>query len=192
MPFIAADLSFFLDQRNSRIGQFPAFAWAPMGKAMGHALGGAVLGGLPLYLPPGAPRAAVGAMLGLALAALLLLPALRWQHLGRPAPRLLLAMAAVATPVGLLLMAVSADTIPVEIRYFAFALPPLALLLAASLGSLKQPWPRRITTLVLMVQAASIAGLMTRPETMQPEGAAARAAFSRRRQYRPGPAAARQ
>jgi hypothetical protein len=177
MPFIAADLSFFLDQRNSRIGQFPAFAWVPMGKAMGHALGGAVLGGLPLYLPPGAPRAAVGAMLGLALAALLLLPALRWQHLGRPAPRLLLAMAAVATPVGLLLMAVSAHTIPVEIRYFAFALPPLALLLAASLGSLKHPWPRRITTLVLMVQAASIAGLMTRPETMQPEGAAARAAF---------------
>jgi hypothetical protein len=74
-------------------------------------------------------------------------------------------------------MAVSAHTIPVEIRYFAFALPPLALLLAASLGSLKHPWPRRITTLVLMVQAASIAGLMTRPETMQPEGAAARAAF---------------
>jgi hypothetical protein len=86
-------------------------------------------------------------------------------------------MAAIATPIGLLLMGRLAHTIPVEIRYFAFALPPLALLLAASLTSLREPWAGRILASVLMVQAASIAGLITRPETMQPEGAAARAAF---------------
>jgi hypothetical protein len=177
MPFIAADLSFFLDQRNSRVGQFPPFAWGPLFKALAHALGGAVLGGLPLYLPAGTPRAAAAGMLGLMLLALLLLPMLRWRHLGPGAPRLLLAMAATATPAGLILMGIAAHTVPVEIRYFAFALPPLALLLAASFASLPQPWARRAFALVLMVQAASIAGLMTRPETMQPEGAAARAAF---------------
>jgi hypothetical protein len=176
-PFIAADLSFFLDQRNSRIGQFPAFAWGPLFKALAHSLGGAVLGGLPLYLPSGPPRTAAGAMLGLLLIALLLLPVLRWRHLGQLGPRLLLVMAAAATPAGLILMSVAAHTVPVEIRYFAFAMPPLALLLAASFASLPQPWSRWGLALVLLVQAASIAGLMTRPETMQPEGAAARAAF---------------
>jgi hypothetical protein len=177
IPFIAADLPFFLDQRNSRIGQFPPLAWGPMAAAMAHALGGAVLGGLPLYLPPGRARTAAGALLGLVLAALVLLPVLRWRYLGRAKPRLMLAMAALATPAGLILMGAAAHTIPVEIRYFAFALPPFALLLAASLASLQRPWPRGALAVVLMVQVASIAGLMTRAETMQPEGAAARAAF---------------
>jgi len=178
LPFVAADLSFFIDQRNSRIGQFPPFAWMPLAKALAHALGGAVLGGLPLYLPAGLPRAAAGAVLGLGLIALLLLPMLRWRRLGDPAPRRLLGMAALATPAGLVLMAIAAHTVPVEIRYFAFAMPPLALLLAASIASLPRPWPRRALALLLAVQAASITGLMTRRETMQPEGAAARAAFS--------------
>jgi hypothetical protein len=177
LPFILADLSFFLDQRNSRIGQFQALTWPGLAAAMAHALGGAVLGGLPLYLPAGRPRLALSAMLGLALAALLFLPALRWRRLGRAGPRLLLGMAAIATPVGLVLMAGASHTMPVEIRYFAFALPPFALLLAASLASLPRPWPRRVIGPLLLIQAASIAGLMTRPETMQPEGAAARAAF---------------
>jgi hypothetical protein len=176
-PFILADLSFFLDQRSGRVGQFPPFAWAPMAVAMAHALGGAVLGGLPLYLPPGAPRLGATALLGLALGALVLLPGIRWQHLGREEPRLLLGLTAIATPAGLLLMGRVSHSIPVEIRYFALALPPLALLLAASLASLGRPWSRLVLASVLTVQAASIAGLMTRPETMQPEGAAARAAF---------------
>jgi hypothetical protein len=151
-PFIAADLSFFLDQRNSRIGQFPAFAWGPLFKALTHALGGAVLGGLPLYLPSGPAQTAARALLGLLLIALLLLPVLRWRHLGHRGPRLLLGMAGAATPAGLILMGVAAHTVPVEIRYFAFAMPPLALLLAASIASLPQPWPRPGLVLVLMVQ----------------------------------------
>jgi hypothetical protein len=177
LPFILADLSFFLDQRNSRIGQFQPLTWPGLVGAMAHALGGALLGGLPLYLPAGPPRLAVSAILGLALAGLLALPLLRWRRLGRAGPRMLLAMAAIATPVGLILMACASDTMPVEIRYFAFALPPLALLLAASLASLPPPWRRCVIGPLLAIQAASIAGLMTRPETMQPEGAAARAAF---------------
>jgi hypothetical protein len=177
MPFVLADLSFFLDQRTSRIGQFPPFSWGPMGAAMAHALGGAVLGGLPLYLPAGTPRLVAAGLLALILAALLLLPMLRWRSLGREEPRLLLGMAVLATPTGLILMGVAAHTIPLEIRYFAFALPPLCLLLAASLASLRPPWPRRVLAAILTVQAASIAGLMTRQETMQPEGAYARMAF---------------
>jgi hypothetical protein len=177
LPFIAADLSFFLDQRNSRIGQFPPFALGAMSTAMIHSLAGAVLGGLPLYLPVGAPRLAAAALLGAALIPLLLLPVLRWRRMGSAAPRRLLAMTALATPAGLVLMGISAHTVPVEIRYFAFALPPLALLLAASLASLPDRWPRRIVASVLVVQAAAIIGLMTRPETMQPEGASARLAF---------------
>jgi hypothetical protein len=177
LPFILADLSFFLDQRDSRIGQFPPFSWPGLAAAMGHALGGAVLGGLPLYLPAGPPRMIAGAALGLVLLAILLLPALRWRHLGRAGPRLLLALTAAATPAGLVLMGLASGTVPVEIRYFAFALPPLALLLAASIANLPGLWPWRVLGSVLMVQAASLAGLMTRPETMQPEGAAARAAY---------------
>jgi hypothetical protein len=177
LPFIAADLSFFLDQRNSRIGQFAPFAWAAMGTAMAHAMGGAALGGLPLYLPAGVPRRGAEALLGVTLIALLLLPVLRWRHLGHARPRQLLAMAAIATPAGLVLMGVCAHTMPVEIRYFAFALPPLALLLAASIDSLAAPWRRRIAASVLIVQSAAIVGLMTRPETMQPEGSSARLAF---------------
>jgi hypothetical protein len=176
-PFILADLSFFLDQRSGRAGQFLSFAWSPMAVAMAHALGGAVLGGLPLYLPPGAPRLGAAALLGLSLSVLLLLPVIRWTHLGREEPRQLLGLATIATPAGLLLMGAASHSIPVEIRYLAFALPPLALLLAASLASLRRPWSRLVLAFVLTVQAASIAGLMTRPETMQPEGAAARAAF---------------
>jgi len=177
LPFILADLSFFLDQRSGRVGQFPPFACNRMAVAMAHALGGAVLGGLPLYVPAGAPRLGAAALLGLALSALLLLPVIRWRHLGREEPRRLLGLAAIATPAGLLLMGRASHSIPVEIRYFAFALPPIALLLAASLAGLGRPWPKLVLASVLTVQAASIAGLMTRPETMQPEGAAARAAF---------------
>jgi hypothetical protein len=136
-----------------------------------------VFGGLPLYLPPGALRTGAGAALAMALGGLILLPVLRWRELGRQGPRLLLGMAAVATPAGLILMGAAAHTVPVQIRYFAFALPPLAMLLAASLASLPPQWRRPILATVLLVQAASVAGLMTRPETMQPEGAAARAAF---------------
>ncbi len=177
MPFCLADLSFFLDQRNSRIGQFPPFGWGAMGAAMAHSLGGAVLGGLPLYLPGRALRLTSAAALGAALAALLLLPVLRWRQLGRPGPRLLLGMAALATPAGLLLMGRAAHSVPVEIRYFAFALPPFVMLLAASVASLPPAWARSVLAALLIVQAASITGLMTRAETMQPEGAAARAAF---------------
>jgi len=172
-PFLLGDCSFFWAQRASRIGQFAPFTWAGFLAAMGHASGGAILGGLPLYLG-GWWRTALSAGLGLLLALLLVLPLLRWRRMGRPGARALLALAAGSAPLGLLLMGLASHSLPVEIRYLAFALPPFALLLAGAIGSLQHP--RLYLALLLLVQAAAIAGLVTRPETMQPEQAAARAA----------------
>jgi len=58
---------------------------------------------------------------------------------------------------------------PIEIRYMAFAMPWVALLLAPAL-------PRLLLGLMLGVQGAAIAGLIFAPMTMQPQGLAARAA----------------
>lgn len=173
-PFLLGDISFFWAQKESRIGQFPAFTWSGFAGALGHATGGALLGGLPLYLR-GWPRTAVSAGLALLLALLLLLPLLRWRHIGRAEPRLLLALAALSAPLGLLLMALASQSLPIEIRYLAFALPPFALLLAGAIGSLPRPAP--VLAVLLLLQATAITGLLIRPETMQPEAAAARAAF---------------
>jgi Dolichyl-phosphate-mannose-protein mannosyltransferase len=171
LPFILGDLSFFMAQRGSRIGQFEAFGWVPIAVAMARSLAGAMLGGLPLYCPPGAWRLALSVLLGMLLLALLVasVPGIRRVGSGLPA------MAALATPAGLLVMGLASHSQPVEIRYFAFALPPLALLIAAGLCRL--PNGAWLLLLVLAVQGAAIAGLIARPETMQPEGAAARAAY---------------
>ncbi|HTI01812.1 MAG TPA: glycosyltransferase family 39 protein, partial [Acidisoma sp.] len=173
-PFLLGDFSFFWAQRASRIGQFAPFTWGGFLAALGHAAGGAILGGLPLYFS-GWRRMALSAGLGLLLAVLLLLPLLRWRRIGRRSPRALLVLAALSTPLGLCLMGLAAHSLPVEIRYLTFALPPFALLLAGAIGSLPRPAP--LLALLLLVQAAAITGLLTRPETMQPERAAARAAF---------------
>jgi hypothetical protein len=170
LPFLLADASFFAAQRSSRIGQFEAFGWGRMTDALSHALASAMLGGLPLYVPAGAWRSLATALLAVLLLTLLALPILRWRHIA-PGARSLLAMAALAAPIGLVLMGLAAHSIPVEMRYLAFALPPVMLLIA---GSLPSP---RWAALPLAVQAAAILGLMTQPATMQPEGAAARAAF---------------
>jgi len=171
LPFLIADFSFFVAQRSSRIGQFESFGWGPMIGALGRALGGAVLGGLPLDMPVGGWRSLAALLLALLLLALLALPILRWRHIGADGARSLLALAALAAPLGLVVMGLAADSTPVEMRYLAFALPPLMLLIA---GSLPSPW---LSAVPLAVQTAAILSLMTQQATMQPEGAAARAAF---------------
>lgn len=173
-PFLLGDFFFYWAQRASRIGQFSDFTLPGFAAALAHATGGALLGGLPLYAD-GWPRMALSLGLGLLLATLLLLPLLRWTRMGQPSARALLAGAAASVPLGLLLMGLASHSLPVEIRYLAFALPPFALLLAGAIGSL--PRPRLCLSLLLLVQAAAITGLLTRPETMQPQGSAARAAF---------------
>ena len=171
---LPADLYFFLAQRGSRIGQFPPFRLLPSLGRLGKYAAANVFGGLPLYVGR-IPGLVLGAALVLALAALFALVTLRWRHIATGPMRLLLAMATVATPVGLLLLGFVFNNTPIELRYIAFATPFFAVLLAGAFASL----PGRIGVvclcLLLCVQALSLAGMMTRPETMQPQAEAARA-----------------
>jgi hypothetical protein len=93
----------------------------------------------------------------------------RWRHIGVSRARTLFALCAAATPVGLLILGAIFNNTPIELRYLAFSTPFTGLLLAGALGS------RRAAGL-LTVQAASIAGLIFAPQTMQPAQKAARAA----------------
>jgi hypothetical protein len=122
-----------------------------------------VFGGLPLYVS-GTAGDAVAAALSALLLLLTALIASRWRRI-RP----LFALAAVAPPIGVLLLGAAFDNTPIELRYLAFATPFIGLLLASAL-------PRGLIYLVLAVQILSLAGLMTRPETMQPARATAVAA----------------
>jgi hypothetical protein len=172
--FLPAALWFFLAQRNSRDGQFPPFQ--PLGALLrlARSAGGSVFGGLPLYMPsPWSVWAAVA--LSVLLAAMAGLVVLRWRRLdGRL--RMLLATGALAPPCGLLLLGVVFGNTPIELRYLAFALPFFALLLAGAIVSLRRSIGASLASAVLCVQALAIAGLLTRPETMQPAREAAREA----------------
>ncbi len=172
---LPADLFFFLAQRDSRIGQFPPFRLLPALARLGQYAAGNVFGGLPLYAE-GAGRLALGAALVLLLAALTVLIAWRWKRFGRPGARALLAMAALAPPVGLLLLGLTFDTTPIELRYLAYTTPFFALLLAGALATLPPPRGAALFVLILAVQAAALVGLARMPQTMQPEAATVRTA----------------
>lgn len=175
--FLPADLWFFLAQRDSRTGQFPPFDLIHSLALLARFGAGTIFGGLPLYVD-GTPRLIVSGALGGLLAALSALILWRWRGLARPGPRLLLTMAALAPPAGLILLGVVFDTTPIELRYLAFAAPFVALLLAGSLATLPRRLAIGIGGAVLLIQAVSLAGLFTRAETMQPARATARAAAS--------------
>jgi hypothetical protein len=91
---------------------------------------------------------------------------LRWRRV-----HVLFVAAALATPVGLLLLGAVFDNMPIELRYLAFATPFVGLVLASIL-------PRPAICAVLVIQIVALAALMTRPETMQPARATATAAAS--------------
>jgi 4-amino-4-deoxy-L-arabinose transferase-like glycosyltransferase len=173
--FLPADLWFFVAQRTSREGQFPPFQLLDSLMLLGRFYAGALAGGLPLYAHGMWRMAAAGAVSGL-LAGLAVLIVWRWRRLAPPGPRLLLAACAAAPPVGLLLLGFVFDTTPIELRYLAFATPFAALLLAGAIASLPRNPALVLAALVLSVQAASVVGLLTRPETMQPARATAAAA----------------
>jgi hypothetical protein len=168
--FVAADLVFFLAQRDSRAGQFPPFHLGDGLLRLGKYAAAGVAGGLPLYAPASlaAPMtAATAIVLGLLAVAV----AVRWRRIATPSGRALLAGCVIATPAGLLALGLIFDNTPIELRYLAFATPYAALLLAGALADRR--WP---TAAVLTLQAAAIAGLLLRPETMQPMRDAAREA----------------
>ena len=172
---LPADLYFFLAQRGSRVGQFPPFRLLPSLVRLGKYGAANVFGGLPLYVGPMAGRL-IGAVLVLLLAGLVVLVALRWRHVATPDGRWLLLLSLLATPIGLLALGFVFNNTPIELRYLAFALPFLVVLLAATFASLAPPAGAGLLAAMLCIQVVSIAGLMIMPQTMQPQAQAAQAA----------------
>ncbi len=171
---LPADAWFYLAQRGSRTGQFPPFELAASLRRLAQYGVANLVGGLPLYVGDALRPTVAVVLTGLVLA-LFALVGVRWRHIGTPSLRRLLAFAVAAPPVGLLAIGLAFDSTPIELRYLAFATPFAALLLAGANGSLPRPVARPIAIAVLSVQALALAGLMVRPETMQPAQATARA-----------------
>jgi hypothetical protein len=166
--FLTADLWWFLAQRASRSGQFPPFSLASGVARLAARFAGDLLGGLPLYVT-GLASMIVATLMSVLLLGLALAVFRRWRRIGTPRNRAMFALAALAPPIGLLALGAIFNNTPIEVRYLTFSTPFVGLLLAGALR-----W--RLGAVLLAVQAASIAGLMLAPATMQPARATARAA----------------
>ena len=173
--WLPADLWFFLAQRHSRPGQFAAFDAVSATMQLAASFAANLLGGLPRYLHDGADQG-VAASLAVLLIALAGLTVWRWRRIATPGPRLLLTMAAAAPALGLLLLGCVFDSTPIELRYLAFTMPFVGLLLAGMFATLPRRAGHALCGLVLAIQTLSLIGLMTRQETMQPARASATAA----------------
>lgn len=160
-PGIVAAYWFFLAQRGSRAGQFPPFEWLTALMRLARYGAATLTGGLPMYAPEGV-RSSIAGALAAGLVAVGALVVRGWRRIGLPRQVLLLAGAAIAPPIGLLALGVVFDNTPIELRYLSFSTPFVALLVAGA-----RP-PRLALAAILAVQAASLAGLIVRPETMQP------------------------
>jgi hypothetical protein len=178
IPLLALDAWFFAAQHAARTGQFPPFKIWPSLLRLAEYDTAAVFGGLPLYAD-GFWRTVLGAIVSLFAVGLAVRVALARPLRSGPAMRLILA-AAVAPPIGLLLLGAVFDNTPIELRYLSFGLPFIALLIAWALLPMPSPGrPRRsfvslvVLPLALTVQSAGIAGLLLSPRTMQPARAAA-------------------
>ncbi len=169
--FLAGDLFFFLAQKDSRAGQFPAFMLLPAILRLAQYGAAGLFGGLPLYVPDmlRLPLTAIVATMVLASVAAIFWA---WRRIGTPQTRWLLLMATLAPPIGLLLLGFAFNNTPIELRYIAFCLPFYALLLAGALVSVRWLLP-----LVLALQITAIAGLLFHPATMQPFRHTAQAAW---------------
>jgi Dolichyl-phosphate-mannose-protein mannosyltransferase len=173
--WLPADLWFFLAQRQSRLDQFAPFHAGSAAVQLARYFAANLLGGLPLYLG-GLASHALAAALALLLLALTGLTIWHWRGIAVPGPRHLLAMAAAAPPIGLLLLGLAFNNAPIELRYLAFAMPFVGLLLAGAFATLPRCAGHTLCGLVLSIQTLSLVGLMTRQETMQPARATAGAA----------------
>ncbi len=160
-PFLIVAFWFFIAQKGSRTGQFPPFALFPALGRIARYGAANLTGGLPLYVSDTA-RPLVTAILAIGLCLL----GFRARR-----SRGLLLTTAIATPLGLLALGAMFDNTPIELRYLSFSIPFAALLVTGAVH--RRSW---MLATVLTVQTLSIAGLIARPETMQPAKATATAA----------------
>jgi hypothetical protein len=166
LPFLLVATGFFFAQRGSRSGQFPAFDLLPALVRLGRYSAANFTGGLPLYVPTEAQPVVAGALIG-GLVGLTFLVVRHWRPIATPSMRILLLAAALAPPLGLIALGMVFDNTPIELRYLSFSTPFIALLVA---GARPNRW---VVMSILAVQTVSVAGLIARPETMQPIQAAA-------------------
>ena len=177
VAWLPADFWFFLEQRQSRVAQFAPFDVVSGVARLGQYAAANLVGGLPLYVN-GTARSVVSVTLCLVLVGLLALTVWQWRYIATPGSRRLFAMAAVAPPIGLLLLGVAFNNMPIELRYLAYATPFVGLLLSGTFATLPQRAGLVCCGTLLAIQALALIGLMIRPETMQPARATAVAAAS--------------
>ncbi len=131
-PFLALDAWFFAAQHGARPDQFPPFEVLHSVIRLAGYQVAAVFGGLPLYFD-GLARVVAGGIVGVAALGLV------WR-IARTRPftseRRLLLAAAVAPPIGLLVLGAVFNNTPIELRYLSFGLPFVALLAA---GQTRKP-----------------------------------------------------
>jgi hypothetical protein len=174
-PFLTLDAWFFFAQHNARHGQFPPFRFEASLLRLAEYQTAAVFGGLPLYFDGIWRTALVSIVCLLAIAlGLFVVRARPWRS---ASPIRTLVAAAVATPVGLLLLGAAFDNTPIELRYLSFGLPFIALLIAwskdATTGARSRLGTRTLLAFTFATQTASILGLLLSARTMQPARATA-------------------
>jgi Dolichyl-phosphate-mannose-protein mannosyltransferase len=181
-PFLALNAWFFAGQADARVGQFPPFTLpSALSRLLVYQVAN-IFGGLPLYVDRRA-RIIVTAAIGSLTLALLgsvihARPLSKVRSADGPPIHLLLA-AAVAPPVGLLLLGAAFNNTPTELRYLSFGVPFIALLIAWATTPGPRPatgWRRSLLIAVASAQILSIIGLVSAPSTMQPARATAAAA----------------
>ena len=180
VPFLALDAWFFVAQHDARPGQFPPFEVWPSLLRLVEYQTASVFGGLPMYLD-GAWRIVAGACIG--LVAVVVIVGIAGAHFWNAGPAIrVFGAAAIATPIGLLLLGAAFNNTPIELRYLSFGLPFVALLAASAVprghgrgcrGSLRRRSWVDWRILVLIIQFGSIIGLLISPRTMQPARIAA-------------------
>jgi hypothetical protein len=172
-PFLALDMWFFAAQHASRQDQFPPFnVWQSLLRLAEYETA-SVFGGLPLYVS-GNWRTAVAAMAGLLMIGLVI-SVLRSRPVSAGASIRMLLGAAMAPPIGLLLLGAIFNNTPIELRYLSFGLPFIALLIGRRFTLHRRTFAP-LMFLTLTVQSAGITGLLLSASTMQPARAAAREA----------------
>jgi hypothetical protein len=163
----AGNLHFFLAQRDSRPGQFEPFAPLEALALLAQFNLASVFGGLPLYVE-GPARGLMAAGVAALAAGAVVAVALRWGAIGPT--RWLWLGGFVAPSAGLLVLGATFGTMPIELRYVAFAAPFAAALLAGAARGWLRRAPRLVMAalcLVLAVQAAGTAGMALHPATRQ-------------------------
>lgn len=178
LPFLAAqavNLPLFLAQ-DRREGQFPPFSVAGAAARTAQWLAASVFGGTPLQVSP--PLSwVIAAALGLIMIALAVMLALTLRRALAWPGGLLVLGCAVAPATGLIALGVIFGNLPLELRYYAFGSPFLAVLLAGGFAALaergRSGLARGLLGATLAAQLGGIAGLGLGQGTMQPARAVA-------------------